>query len=43
VKLLDLVTFPDEDERAHLIDRTRLLTKGAIRRLLRETAPAAKG
>ena len=42
VKLLDLVTFTDEDERALLVDRTRRLTKGAIRRLLRETAPAAK-
>ncbi len=42
VKLLDLVTFPGEDERAQLIDRTRVLTKGAIRRLLRETAPALK-
>ena len=28
VKLLDLVTFPDDDERAHLVDRTRALTKG---------------
>jgi len=42
VKLLDLVTFPDEDERELLVDRTRQLTKGTVRRLLRETAPAAK-
>jgi len=42
VKLLDLVTFPADDERAALVDRTRFLTRGAIRRLLRETAPAAK-
>ncbi len=42
VQLLDLVTFPGENERALLVDRTRLLTKGAIRRLLRETAPVAK-
>jgi len=42
VKLLDLVTFTDDDERALLVDRTRHLTKGAIRRLLRETAPAVK-
>ena len=42
VKLLDLVTFPSEGDRERLVDRTRLLTKGAIRRLLRETAPAAK-
>jgi transcriptional regulator with XRE-family HTH domain len=42
VDLLDLVTFPDEDERQRLVDRTRSLTKGAIRRLLRETAPVKK-
>jgi hypothetical protein len=42
VKLLDLVTFPGEDDRQLLIDRTRSLTKGAIRRLLRDTAPARK-
>ena len=42
VKLLDLVTFPDDDERAVLVDRTRALTKGTIRRLLRENAPIAK-
>ncbi len=42
VKLLDLVTFPDDDERALLVDRTRALTKGTIRRLLRETAPSLK-
>jgi transcriptional regulator with XRE-family HTH domain len=42
VKLLDLVTFTDDDERAALVDRTRALTKGTIRRLLRETAPIAK-
>jgi len=42
VKLLDLVTFPDEDERARLVDRTRRMTKGAVRRLLRETTPAVK-
>jgi transcriptional regulator with XRE-family HTH domain len=39
VKLLDLLTFPDEDDRQLLVDRTRSLTKGAIRRLLRDTAP----
>lgn len=42
VDLLDLVTFPEEDERHRLVDRTRLLTPGAVRRLLRETAPAVK-
>jgi transcriptional regulator with XRE-family HTH domain len=42
VKLLDLVTFPDEDDRARLVDRTRGMTKGTVRRLLRETTPAGK-
>jgi transcriptional regulator with XRE-family HTH domain len=42
IKLLDLVTFPDEDERQLFVDRTRRLTKGSVRRLLRETAPAPK-
>ncbi len=42
VKLLDLVTFPDEDERQRLVDRTRFMTKGAVRRLLRETEPQKK-
>ena len=42
VKLFDLVTFPDDDERAVLVDRTRVLTKGTIRRMLRETAPVVK-
>ena len=42
VKLLDLVTFPLDDDRALLVDRTRLLTKGTVRRMLRETAPVAK-
>ena len=35
VKLLDLVTFPDEDERAKLIDRTRTMSSADIRRLLK--------
>lgn len=42
VKLLDLVTFPDEDERALLVDRSRGLTKGALRKLLRDTSPPTK-
>ncbi len=37
VRLLDLVTFPQHDERQQLVDQTRHLTKGTIRRLLRET------
>lgn len=40
VRLLDLVTFPDEDDRQRLVDRTRRMTKGAIRRLLKDTAAA---
>jgi transcriptional regulator with XRE-family HTH domain len=55
VTLLDLFTFPDESERAQLVDRTRWLTRGAIRKLLRDmpsgppkhgtasTAPAPAG
>jgi transcriptional regulator with XRE-family HTH domain len=42
VKLLDLVTFPGDDERALLVDRTRFMTKGAVRRLLRETSTLVK-
>jgi transcriptional regulator with XRE-family HTH domain len=37
VLVLDLVTFPEDDDRSNLIDRTRELTKGSVRRLLRET------
>lgn len=36
VALLDLVTFPDEDERQRLIDSTRRLPKGTIRKLLKD-------
>jgi transcriptional regulator with XRE-family HTH domain len=36
VKLVDVVTFPDEDDRQKLIDLTRKLSPSAIRRLLRE-------
>jgi transcriptional regulator with XRE-family HTH domain len=42
VALLDLVTFPDEDERQRLVDQTRRLSKGTVRKLLKETAPAKK-
>ena len=35
VKLLDLVTFPEEDDRAKLIDRTRTMTTAEVRRLLK--------
>lgn len=36
VSLLDLVTFPDESDRQRLVDRSRQLSKGTIRKLLRE-------
>lgn len=36
VDLLDLVTFPDESERQLLVDETRRLPKGTVRKLLRE-------
>lgn len=42
VALLDLVTFPDQDERQRLVDRTRRLTPGTIRKLLKETASAPR-
>ena len=38
VALLDLVTFPSDDERQALVDRTRHLPKGAVRKLLKEFA-----
>jgi transcriptional regulator with XRE-family HTH domain len=34
--LLDVVTFPDEDERQKLTDRLRSVTPGGLRRLVRE-------
>ena len=40
VALLDLVTFPDEGDRQRLVDRTRQLSKGTIRKLLREMTAA---
>ena len=42
VTLADLVTFPEDDERQALMDRTRALPIGAIRKLLKETAPRPK-
>ena len=42
VALLDLVTSPDEDDRQRLVDQTRRLSRGTIRKLLKETAPARK-
>jgi transcriptional regulator with XRE-family HTH domain len=40
VNLVDLVTFPEQDERHALIDRTRFLAKGVLRKLLRELSAA---
>ena len=36
VPLLDLVTFPDEGDRQRLVDRSRHIPKGTIRKLLKE-------
>jgi transcriptional regulator with XRE-family HTH domain len=38
VALLDLVTFPADDERQTLVDRTRHLSRGVVRRLLKDLA-----
>ena len=40
-KLLDLVTFPDEDERAKLVDRTRHMSTAEIRRLMKQSRVGA--
>jgi transcriptional regulator with XRE-family HTH domain len=40
VALVDLVTFPEKDERHALIDRTRSLSRGVLRKLLRELSAA---
>ena len=42
VALLDIVTFPDADDRQRLIDRTRRLSKGSLRKLLKETSTSEK-
>lgn len=36
VLLLDLVTFPDSTDREKVVDRTRKLTAGNLRKLLRD-------
>lgn len=38
VELLDLVTFPEDSPRQQLIDRTRQMTPGTVRRLIRDLA-----
>ncbi|NUQ73374.1 MAG: helix-turn-helix transcriptional regulator [Polyangiaceae bacterium] len=40
VLLLDLVTFPERDERQHLIDRTRSLPRGTLKKLAKELDPS---
>ena len=42
VKLLDLVTFPEEDDRARLIAETRGMSAAEIRRLLKEARASSK-
>ena len=39
VDLLDLVNFPDDSPRQELVDRTRRMKPGTIRRLIRDTGP----
>jgi hypothetical protein len=36
LKLLDLVTFPDEDDRQRLVDRMRKVARGPIRKILND-------
>jgi transcriptional regulator with XRE-family HTH domain len=36
IGLVDLVVFPEDDVRQQLIDRTRDLTRGSMRKILRE-------
>ncbi|HMA96720.1 MAG TPA: helix-turn-helix transcriptional regulator [Polyangiaceae bacterium] len=36
VDLLDLVTFPDDSPRQRLVDRTRLMKPGVVKRILRD-------
>lgn len=42
VLLLDLVTFPDGSDRQRLVDLTRAMPKGTIRRLIKECEGAAQ-
>jgi len=38
VELLDLLTFPDESERQRLVDLSRAMRPGTIRRLIRDAS-----
>ena len=42
VALLDLVTFPERDERQALVDRTRHMPRGTVRKLLREMGESGR-
>jgi transcriptional regulator with XRE-family HTH domain len=42
VALLDLVTFPEEDDRQRLVDASRHLPAGTVRRLLKEVGRAPR-
>ncbi|HEY5960444.1 MAG TPA: hypothetical protein VIV60_28015 [Polyangiaceae bacterium] len=37
VDLLDVVTFPEDSQRQRLVDLTRRMKPGTVRRLVRET------
>jgi transcriptional regulator with XRE-family HTH domain len=39
VEVFDLLTFPTSNHRHMLVDRTRLMKPGTIRKMLKETAP----
>lgn len=39
VDLLDLLTFPDDSERQQLVDLTRSMKQGTVRRLIRDARP----
>lgn len=39
VDLLDLLTFPEESARQHLVDLTRQMKAGTVRRLVRDAQP----
>jgi transcriptional regulator with XRE-family HTH domain len=40
--LLDIVTFPEQDERQKLTDRLRKVTPGGLRRLVREVGAGGR-
>jgi transcriptional regulator with XRE-family HTH domain len=42
IEVVDLLTFPDANERQRLIDQSRFMSRGVIRRLLRDTLEGAR-